>query len=124
MSENTELDAARSETVSDIAGCLCRLSRANTFLTLAQRVALADIARDLADAFDEGRTLTPERGCRGGTSSRPITWTRTDDLCLGRSIGSVLAFLLIRTRTQARPIGGWQNDAYPHLGGGTSMFRP
>ena len=59
MSENTELDAARSETVSDIAGCLCRLSRANTFLTLAQRVALADIARDLADAFDEGRTLTP-----------------------------------------------------------------
>ena len=58
MSE-TELDAARSETVADIGACLCRLSRANKFLTLPQRVALAELARDLADAFDEGRTLSP-----------------------------------------------------------------
>jgi hypothetical protein len=58
MSE-TDLDAARSETVADIAGCLYRLSRANKFLTLAQRVALAEIARDLGDALDEGRTLMP-----------------------------------------------------------------
>jgi hypothetical protein len=58
MSE-TELNAARSETVADIAGCLYRLSKASVFLTLAHRVALADVARDLADAFDEGRTLSP-----------------------------------------------------------------
>ena len=41
-----DLDAARSETVNEIAGCLYRLSRANHRLTLAQRVALAEIARD------------------------------------------------------------------------------
>ena len=59
MSE-TELDAARNETVNGISGCLYRLSRVNKLLTLPQRVALAEIARDLADAFDEGRTLSPQ----------------------------------------------------------------
>jgi|EndMetStandDraft_5_1072996.scaffolds.fasta_scaffold88993_2 hypothetical protein len=54
---DSDLDNARSETVADIAGCLCRLSRANHLLTLAQRVALAEIARDLADSFDEGKVL-------------------------------------------------------------------
>jgi hypothetical protein len=54
-----DLDAARSETTADIAGCLHRLSRASKFLTLAQRVALAEIARDLGDALDEGRSLSP-----------------------------------------------------------------
>jgi hypothetical protein len=58
MSE-LDLDAARNETVNEISGCLHRLSRANKFLTLAQRVALAEIARDLADALDEGRALSP-----------------------------------------------------------------
>ena len=58
MSE-LDLDAARNETVNDISGCLHRLSRANHLLTLAQRVALADVARDLADAFDEGKVLSP-----------------------------------------------------------------
>jgi hypothetical protein len=28
-------------------------------LSLPQRVSLADIARDLADAFDEGKVLSP-----------------------------------------------------------------
>ena len=45
--------------MNEIAGCLYRLSRANHPLTLAQRVALAEIARDLADAFDEGKVLKP-----------------------------------------------------------------
>jgi hypothetical protein len=54
-----DLDAARGETVNEIAGCLYRLSRANHLLTLAQRVDLAEIARDLADAFDEGKVLKP-----------------------------------------------------------------
>lgn len=57
--EETELDAARSESVADIAGCLVRLSGASKFLSLPQRVSLADIARDLADAFDEGKVLSP-----------------------------------------------------------------
>jgi hypothetical protein len=54
-----DLDAAPSETTADIAGCLHRLSRASKFLTLPQRVALAEIARDLGDALDEGRSLYP-----------------------------------------------------------------
>ena len=57
--EETELDAARTKSVADIAGCLVRLSGASKFLSLPQRVSLADIARDLADAFDEGKVLSP-----------------------------------------------------------------
>ena len=57
--KETELDAARSESVADIAGCLVRLSGASKFLSLPPRVALADIARVLADAFDEGKVLSP-----------------------------------------------------------------
>lgn len=70
---STELDAARSETTADIAGCLHRLSRASKFLTLAQRVALAEIARDLGDALDEGRSLSP----RDKTTPR-LRFIRTD----------------------------------------------
>jgi hypothetical protein len=54
-----DLETARNETVNEISACLYRLSRANKLLTLAQRVALAEIARDLADAFDEGKVLMP-----------------------------------------------------------------
>jgi hypothetical protein len=59
-----DIETARNETVNEIAGCLYRLSRANKLLTLAQRVALADIARDLADSFDEGKVLMPSEKSR------------------------------------------------------------
>ena len=67
--KETELDAARSESVADIAGCLVRLSGASKFLSLPPRVALADIARVLADAFDEGKVLSPGDAPRRRPSS-------------------------------------------------------
>jgi hypothetical protein len=58
MMTESELAAARSETVEGIGGCLVRISKAVHLLTLAQRIALAEIARDLGDALDEGKILT------------------------------------------------------------------
>jgi hypothetical protein len=79
MSE-LDIETARNETVNDISGCLHRLSRANHLLTLAQRVALAEVARDLADAFDEGKVLAP------GDTPRRRRFIRTDQVDNGKAL--------------------------------------
>jgi hypothetical protein len=54
-SDYEELEAARGETVSDIADCLARLSRASYLLSPAQRVFIAEELRNVADQFDKGQ---------------------------------------------------------------------
>jgi len=54
-----DLEAARHETFEQIAGCLRRLSKASKLLERTHRMALAELCRDVADAFDEGRVLSP-----------------------------------------------------------------
>ena len=60
--EETELDAARTKSVADIAGCLVRLSGASKFLSLPQR-------RYIVPSFGcagEERIPFPESGWRSG----------------------------------------------------------
>lgn len=62
----TELNAARAETADEIGACLQRLGRAADFLTLAQRLLLAELARDVADRFDRGKQVfQPHTKTRG-----------------------------------------------------------
>jgi hypothetical protein len=58
MSDDLNIDEARSETATSIAGCLTRLSHASRFLTTEQRIDIAEKARNLADALDEGKVIT------------------------------------------------------------------
>jgi hypothetical protein len=55
--EVEELEEARSETVSDIARCLARLSRARYLLSPSQRLFIAEELRNVADEFDNGERL-------------------------------------------------------------------
>ena len=61
-----ELERARDETADGIAGCLFRLGAAAGFLTLTQRMTIAEMARDLADRLDKGRQINqPHAKVRG-----------------------------------------------------------
>jgi hypothetical protein len=53
--EFQELEAARGETVSEIADCLARLARASDLLSPAQRLFIAEELRNVADQFDKGK---------------------------------------------------------------------
>lgn len=53
--EFNELEAARGETVSEIADCLSRLARASYLLSPAQRIFIAEELRNVADQFDKGK---------------------------------------------------------------------
>jgi hypothetical protein len=59
MTEAFDVEAARNETVSSLSGCLARMSKAAHLLTIAQRIQLAETARDLADALDQGVAVNP-----------------------------------------------------------------
>jgi hypothetical protein len=66
MTTTTELDHAREETAAGIASCLRRLGAASRFLSLGQRLQLAEVARDLADELDNGRQVyQPHAKMRG-----------------------------------------------------------
>jgi hypothetical protein len=62
MMSDLDIVAAREEVAEGIGGCIARLSVAVRLLTLAQRVELAEKARNLADALDEGRVIDATRG--------------------------------------------------------------
>ena len=55
MKDFDELEAARRETVSEIADCLSRLARASYLLSPAQRIFIAEELRNVADQFDRGK---------------------------------------------------------------------
>jgi hypothetical protein len=55
VGEREEMDAARSEIVTEIADCLARLSRASYLISPAQRIFIAEELRNVADAFDKGK---------------------------------------------------------------------
>jgi hypothetical protein len=62
----TELERARDETAEGIIGCVFRLSAAAEYLTLTQRMLIAEEMRNTADKLDRGRQLNqPHAKVRG-----------------------------------------------------------
>jgi hypothetical protein len=54
-----DIEQGRQEIVIGIADCLRRLGASSRFLTLEQRLGLAEMCRDLADELDRGRIYRP-----------------------------------------------------------------
>jgi hypothetical protein len=84
--EKIEIEQARDESFRAISACVQRLEAARVFLTLEQRYALAERARDLADALDQGRVLRVARASKYTQVKRLVPAERKDGETLYRLV--------------------------------------